>query len=327
MESGLGDCAIRARRGGNLKVLITCPPLARKIDFFKPLMEKKGWEIFCPPIVQVLPESELLELLPQFDGWIMGDDPANRKVLSAGRQGRLKAAIKWGIGVDNVDFEACKDLKISITNTPGQFGNEVADVALGMILMLGRSLHEIDQAVRRGEWLKIRGHSFVGKKAGVVGFGDIGKQLAKRLQAIGMEVHAYDPAFKPASDLDIKNLNWPQGIETLDYLALTCNLNSSNYHLINETILKTCRQGMIVINVARGPLIDEPSLVKALQSGHVAGAGLDVFEIEPLPASSPLREMKNVVLGSHNGSNTDEAVIRASLQAIDKLDSFLKESS
>ena len=308
-----------------MKILVTCVPMARKIDFFEPLMKEKGWEVVVPPIVQILSEAQLVELLPQFDGWIIGDDPANRTVFTAGKKGRLKAAIKWGVGIDNVDFDACKDLKIPVTNIPGQFGNEVADVGLGMILMLGRSLHEIDRSVRNGNWLKVRGQSFVGKKAGILGFGDIGRQMAKRLLAIGMDVQVYDPLFQKAAGIDVKDLVWPQEIENLDYLVLTCSLNQGNRHIINAGVLEKCRPGIVIVNVARGPLIDEPALILALQNQHVGGACLDVFEIEPLDVSSPLQKMKNVVLGSHNGSNTEEAVIRTSLKAIEKLETFLKE--
>ena len=127
------------------KILVTCPPMLRMIDEFRPIFAKAGVEITTPDVVQTLTVPELKELVPQHDGWIIGDDPATREVFEAGKQGRLRAAVKWGIGVDNVDFAACKDLGIPIINTPNMFGAEVADVAMCYVLALARETFLIDR--------------------------------------------------------------------------------------------------------------------------------------------------------------------------------------
>ena len=122
-----------------------------------------GLELVPAVVTQTLSETELIELLPQFDGWIIGDDPATQQVFEAGLRGSLKAAVKWGIGVDNVDFRACEALGIPITNTPGMFGGEVADVAVGYVIALARHTVEIDRSVREGSWPKPRGLSLAGR--------------------------------------------------------------------------------------------------------------------------------------------------------------------
>ena len=160
------------------RILVTCPPMLGMFEAFEPLARKLGLELVPAEVTQVLSEVELIELLPDFDGWIIGDDPATQRVFEAGHRGSLKAAVKWGIGVDNVDFKACKILGIPITNTPGMFGAEVADVAVGYVIALARHTVEIDRGVRDGAWPKPRGISLANRTVAVVGYGDIGRNTA-----------------------------------------------------------------------------------------------------------------------------------------------------
>lgn len=305
-------------------VLVTCPPMLGQFDRFVDFAAEQGLKLHAAQVTQTLSEDELCGLLPNYDGWIIGDDPATRRVFETAQKGRLTAAVKWGIGVDNVDFAACKDLGIPITNTPMMFGAEVADVATGFVIGLARELFLIDRSVRAGGWVKPAGISLVGRRAGVVGLGDIGRNTVTRLQALGLQVVAYDPGVD--GDLGIAGLEraaWPEALEGLDFLVFTCALNQHNLHMLNAETLARCKPGIRIVNVARGPLIDEPALIAALQSGHVHSAGLDVFEEEPLPMDSPLRDMERCIFGTHNGSNTVDGVIRASHEAINRLAGFL----
>ncbi len=161
-----------------MKVLVTCPPMLGMIDSFRPIFAQHGVEVTAPKVVQTLSVAELKELVPRHDGWIIGDDPATREVFAAGKQGNLKAAVKWGIGVDNVDFQACKELDIPIINTPNMFGGEVADIAMGYVIALARETFEIDRSVREFGWPKPRGISLSEKTAALIGYGDIGKNAA-----------------------------------------------------------------------------------------------------------------------------------------------------
>ncbi|MDO5371199.1 phosphoglycerate dehydrogenase [Paracoccus sp. (in: a-proteobacteria)] len=305
-------------------VLVTCPPMLGQIDRFMDYAAGRGLRLHPAQVTQTLSVEELVALLPGYDGWIIGDDPANRTVFQAGRAGRLRAAVKWGIGVDNVDFEACRELGIPITNTPQMFGAEVADVATAFTIGLARQLFLIDRGVRAGGWPKPAGISLTGRRAAVVGLGDIGRNTVTRLQALGLTVTAYDPGVE--GDAGIPGLvraAWPEGVEDQDFIVFTCALNRHNHHMLNAEVLGRCKEGVRIVNVARGPLIDEAALIAALQSGRVHSAALDVFEIEPLPEGSPLRGMERVILGTHNGSNTIDGVIRASHAAIDHLARFL----
>lgn len=307
-----------------MKVLVTCPPMLGMIDTFLPVFEKHGLEVTAPEVVQILSVEELKDLVPLHDGWIIGDDPATREVFAAGKAGRLKAAVKWGIGVDNVDFAACKELNIPITNTPNMFGGEVADIAVGYVIALARETFQIDDGVRQGKWPKPRGISLSGKTVALIGLGDIGTNVARRLIAAGMRIIGYDPVAQTLGDLvQVERAGWPDRIEEADFIVITCALTASSRHMVNSELLTKAKAGVRVVNVGRGPVIDEPALEDALKTGKVYSAALDVFEAEPLPTESYLRTHPRCIFGSHNASNTSDAVERTSLIAIDKLCSFL----
>ena len=305
-------------------VLVTCPPMLGQIDRFVAPARERGMHLHPADVTQTLSEAELQSLLPEYDSWIIGDDPATRTVFEAGKGGRLRAVVKWGIGVDNVDFAACRDLGLPVTNTPTMFGAEVADVATAYVIGLARDLFLIDRGVRAGEWPKPAGISLGGKRAGVVGLGDIGARLARRLRALDMEVVGYDPGVTAQDGpAGVERADRPEGNDALDDVVFTCALTERNRHMLDAGALARARDGLRVVNVARGPLIDEGALIEALRTGPVHAAALDVFETEPLPMDSPLRDMARCILGTHNGSNTVDAVIRASTAALDHMAAFL----
>jgi D-3-phosphoglycerate dehydrogenase len=308
-----------------MKILVSCPPMLGMLDEFLPFAATMGLTLVPAKVTQTLSEEDLMAQLPHYDGWIIGDDPATRRVFEAGKSGKLKAAVKWGIGTDNVDFDACKELNIPVINTPLMFGKEVADVALGYIIGLARQLFFIDREVRLNHaWPKPAGTSLAGKKIAVVGLGDIGSNLVKRLIACDMVVTGYDPSSITFAE-NILRRSWPEDIEYQDFIVFTCSLNDATFHMLNSRALSLCKDGIFIINVARGPLIDESALINALKSGKVKAAALDVFEEEPLPQNSKLKDMPSCIFGTHNGSNTKEAVIRASHIAIERMHKFLSD--
>jgi D-3-phosphoglycerate dehydrogenase len=302
-----------------LRILLTCPPMIGAIDSLRDEFARRGAEVFIPTFRQTLSESELIDLVPQYDGWIIGDDPATANVFAAGRAGRLRAAVKWGVGTDNVDFVGATAAGFDVANTPGMFSEEVSDVAVAYLLGLARELFVIDRGVRAGSWPKPSGSSLSRKTVALAGFGNIGRATARKLLAFGMKVIAYDPYFQLDPALDVENAAWPERLEEADFVVLTCALTDSSRHMINPQTLDRMKPGVRIVNVGRGPLIDEPALIAALESGHVASAALEVFEEEPLPEASPLRGFDRCIFGSHNSSNTKEAVHRASLKAIEIL--------
>lgn len=308
-----------------MKVLLTCPPMIGQIDRFRPAFETKGVEIIIPKnFVQSLSEERLMEILPTVDGWIIGDDLASRRVFEAGKKGIFKAAVKWGIGIDNVDINAAKQLGIPISNTPYMFGGEVADLAVAYTIALARYTHFIDKEIRQGNWAKPAGISLAGKTVALVGFGDIGKSIAKRLFAMDMVLNIYDPYTKDKERYsDYNFFSFPEKLEEGDFVVLACALTPENKHIINQKTLIKMKDGVRIVNVSRGGLIDETALVTAIQSKKVHSIALDVFEVEPLPMDSPLRQFDNAIFGSHNGSNTIDGVIRASKKAMSLLFEFL----
>jgi D-3-phosphoglycerate dehydrogenase len=308
-----------------MKVLVTCPPMLRRIDEFRSIFAEKDIELILPNVVQTMTEEELIEILPSCDGWIIGDDPATKLVFESGKAGNLKAAVKWGVGVDNVDFSACKELNIPIINTPNMFGAEVATVAVSYVLGLARQTYFIDREIRKGNWAKPAGRSLKDKVVALIGFGDIGKASARFLKAFDMKINVYDP-FAHRSEYDEKNYHFysfPEKLQEADYVVITCALNDSTRNMINESSIALMKNGVNIVNVSRGGIIDESALLNEIKSGKIEAVALDVFENEPLPLTSPFVEMDNCILGSHNGSNTIEGVQRASLQAINYLFDFL----
>ena len=309
------------------------------IENYKDLFEKYNLEFYCPKFTQVLTVEELINLVPKYDGWIIGDDPANRIVFEEGKKGKLKAAVKWGVGVDNVDFEACKELNIPITNVPNVFGEEVSDVAIGLLLNLTRKLHDIDRETKKGNWYKPAGNSLTGKKACLIGFGDIGRSTARKLLAFNLDVYVSDPGFEKVDgkiicnynkDIIVPNIlqdvsitNLDDALNESDFIVITCALNKFTKHLINkENILKS-KKGVKIINVARGPVVKEDDVIELLENEFISALGTDVFEIEPLPLDSKLRNFPQNFYGSHNGSNTIEAVDNTSHIAINQITKFL----
>lgn len=302
------------------KVLITCTQLQQTIDLYKSHFIEHEIEFEMPHVTQKLNESDLLEIINQFDGVIAGDDEFTARVLEKGK--RLKVIAKWGVGIDGIDMEAAKRLGIHVYNTPNVFNDEVADIVIGYIILLARQLHKIDQSVHEGKWLKIQGISLAGKTLGIIGMGSIGRAVARRAAASGMNLIGYDVA--PIDNTFIKETGIQMRIldellQNSDFITLNCNLTSSNCSMIGQREFALMKTGAFIINTARGPLINEEALVQALRDGKVAGAALDVFKEEPLLLDSPLRDFNNCIFGSHNSSNTCEAVIRTNELAIHNL--------
>lgn len=293
------------------RVLISCHHLQKKIDAYRDVFASNGIDIELPPSTQQLNEPDLLEIIDRFDGVIAGDDQFTGRVLE--KAGKLKILVKWGVGVDAIDLAAASRLGIPVRNTPNVFGDEVADVTMGYILLLARKLHLMDRSVREGGWLKIQGMTLRDKTAGIIGFGDIGRSLARRVRAHGMKVKVYDVVTVKPETLAETGATQDTLDDLLagsDIVALCCNLTPANRHMIAAGQFALMKKGSFLVNTARGPLVDEPALAAALRDGTLAGAALDVFEEEPLPPGSPLRTFEGCIFGTHNGSNTLEAVKR-----------------
>jgi D-3-phosphoglycerate dehydrogenase len=302
------------------RVLITCRQMQNCIDEFRPRLDEYELELVLPEIVQQPSEESLIEIIGGFDGMIAGDDPLSARVLDHAR--RMRIIAKWGVGIDGIDLDAAKERGIVVVNTPGVFGGEVADVAIGYMVMLARQLHRIDASVKAGGWFKHEGRSLGGMVLGIAGFGSIGQAVAERGKGFGMRVVAHDiadAADATARDMGVAMLRRDELFAESDFVVLCSPLTPETRHMVSTSTLDLMRPASFLINVARGPLVDEAALVQALESGRVAAAALDVFEDEPLPAHSGLRRFEQCVFGSHNASNTREGVLRTSAQAVENL--------
>ena len=304
-----------------LRIVVTCPPMQRTAEEWLPSLTERGIAVEIPQVTQHVSRADLERILPTCDGIIAGDEPLDRALLASAAP-RLRVISRWGVGIDNVDLQAAGELGIEVRNTPAAFADEVADVAIGYMIMLARHLHAIDAGVRAGEWPKPQGVSLAGRTLGIVGLGAIGRAVAKRGLAMGMTVVGTDPTRQAAAaavELGVHLLALDDVIATADVLSLNLPMSPANHHLLDADRVARMKPGAFLVNTARGPLVDEVALVDALSSGRIAGAALDVFETEPLPAHSPLRGLPNVILGAHNASNTAEAVRRVNRLAIDNL--------
>ena len=312
------------------KILLTCPPMIGMVDEFAQDFAAAYFDVTIPELSQEMTEDALCEIIGDFDGWIIGDDPATRKVIEAGVNGRLKACMRWGVGTNNVDFNAFKKHNVPIENTPGVFGREVADLACHYVTALARKTYDIDRNVKKGKWHKPIGRSLWATRALIVGMGDIGKNLAKRLYAHDIDVHFHDPfvSQEQAGSACLK-ASWPEALGSVDFVIFTAPLTDDTYHMFNDDALSCLKLGAKIINVGRGPLIDEQALIKGLSQNIIESAALDVFETEPFSTiyhSELLHFEDRLILGSHNGSNTQEAVANVSRLCINKLAGMLNKA-
>jgi D-3-phosphoglycerate dehydrogenase len=234
----------------------------------------------------------------------------------------LKVLSKWGTGIDSIDQEACRRLGIAVCNSPNAFSEPVADSVLGYMLNFARRLPWMDRVMRKGQWTKMPSIALRECTLGVIGVGNVGKAVVRRATAFGMRVLGNDLVDMPfdfLTETRIDMVSKEELLQQADFVSLNCTLNPTSFHLISENEFVLMKHNAVIINTARGPIIDEPALIRALQSEQIAGAALDVFETEPLPAESPLLEMDNVMLSPHNSNSSPEAWERVHQNTVQNL--------
>ncbi len=290
-------------------ILLSAPYMIPEYPRFRPVFDAYGLRVIIPDVKERLEEDELLQYAGQIDGAICGDDRFTARVLQASAP-RLKVISKWGTGVDSIDRDTAARLGIQVRNTPNAFTDPVADTVLGYILAFARGLPWLDQAMKAGRWEKRVGYALNERTLGVIGVGNIGRAVLRRARAFGMrllgnDIRPIDPAF--VREVGVTMVPLERLLAESDFISLNCDLNPTSYHLINAETLAHVKPGAVLINTARGPIVDEAALVQALREGRLAGAALDVFEQEPLPPDSPLRTMPNVLLAPHNANASPRA--------------------
>lgn len=318
--------------GSKFTVLLTAKPMINRLNNYIDRIKESGVDLIVPEFEQVVSQKELEEIVPTVDLWIIGDEEAQLPLLSKGAEGKLRTVLKWGVGMDAIDTDAATHLGIHVENTPGVFAEEVSDIAVGYLLMLARHLHTIDREMHRGVWHKGRGMSLTGKKVLIAGMGSIGRATIRKLSVFGLDLYGWDPNCTEEYP-EFFNLVKSTGVKLVDslisnqydFVIACCALNDRTYHLFNDSFFEK-QSNLYLINVSRGPVVEESALVKALEDERVVGAALDVFEEEPLPKESLLRKY-NCIFGSHNGSNTNEGVDKVSNLVLDKLDTIRSTST
>lgn len=290
-----------------MRILITAPYFQPVVEQYRRLFDARGCELVIPPVKERLSEDELLPLVGDVVGVICGDDQWTERVLMAAP--KLKVLSKWGTGIDSIDLDAAARLGIAVRNTPGAFNEPVADQVLGYILAFARRVPWITGELRNGGWSKQPCVSLQGRTLGVIGVGNTGKAVVRRAKAFEMRLLGNDIVDMPPefiAETDIQMVNKQTLLMQSDFVSLNCTLNPTSHHIIGASELALMKRTAVLVNCARGPLVDEPALAKALENKAIAGAGLDVFEIEPLPIDSPLRKMDSVLLSPHNANSSPE---------------------
>ena len=302
-------------------ILLTAPYMLPFVERFKPTFEKYGLDLIVPDVRERMEEADLLSYAGQFDGAICGDDRYTERAIAACAP-RLKVISKWGTGVDSIDASACSRYGVTLCRTPNAFTTPVADSVLGYMLAFARRQPWMDREMKSGKWEKIPGKTLSECTLGVVGVGNVGKAVVRRARAFGMQVYGtdivdIDHVFVGESGIQMTDL--PTLLSNSDFVSINCDLNPSSHHLMNADTFALMKPTAVLINTARGPVVQESALIAALQSGRIAGAALDVFEFEPLPLESPLLQMDNVMLAPHNSNSSPAAWERVHWNTIKNL--------
>lgn len=283
-------------------------------------MRVAGYEVVQNATGKTLDEEQMREFCADADGLLVGIDPVTRRVLEGAP--RLKAISKYGAGLDNVDLAAAEELGIKVERAAGTNAVSVAELTVGLFFALARGIVPAASSVKNGGWARTRGVELLGKTAGVLGLGNIGRETARMAKGLGMRVAGYDPVVSAGdaglAKLDVELLGMEEVIQSADFLTLHLPLTDGTKGLMGEDRLKMMKPTAFLVNTSRGELVDEEALLDALRSGRLAGAASDVFSKEP-PGSHPLLALDSFILTPHIGAYTAEATRRMAETAVENL--------
>ncbi len=273
-------------------------------------------------------EKEILPIIHKYDGIICGDDEITRNVIIKGKKGKLKVISKYGIGLDKVDLKAAKEFDIPVTNTPGVNHITVAEHVLALLFTYYKNIHFEYNITKQNKWQRLIGHEIFGKNIGILGLGRIGKELAIRASALGMNVYATDIS-KDEDFIKKNNIKWGESINDLipliDILSLNMPLTNETKEIIDKSIFDKCNKRVIIVNTARAGLINLENLIEALKNKKISAYLTDVLEDEPMIQNHPLLKFDNVIITPHIGSRTYESVERQGTMAVENLMRILFE--
>lgn len=305
------------------RVLLTTTSFQDTPGIHHGMLDKAGFEIVRER--GPLSEARMLELAGQFDAYLCGDDAMTRAVIQKSLP-RLKVISKYGIGLDKIDLKAAGDLKVPVLFTPGVNHTTVAEHTFALLLSAVRNVVTEANYTAKGQWKRITGNEICGKTMAIVGFGRIGKEVAIRAKAFGLKLIGYgnywDEDF--ARWYDITRVeNFDDVLRQADFISLHTKLTPQTKHLINATNIKLMKKGAVIVNCARGEILELSALVDALKSNHLLAYAADVLDQEPPPPDHPLLGLPNVIITPHIGSRTHESVQRQASCAVENLTLFL----
>lgn len=296
------------------RVLIASRSLRRIPGEHRTVLAAAGCDVVDAPGGQRLDGEAMARLIPNMDGVIVGTDEVSAQVIEAGN--RLKVVSKYGVGLDAIDLQAASTAGVIVTYTPGTSQVAVAELALGLMFALARSIPQHNQIVKSGGWRRIAGIELTGKTLGIIGLGRNGIEVAKRAHGLEMDVLYYDPVRRP----DLEAQGWlvyaplQRLLGRADFVTLHCPFTASTANLIGEAELRAMKATAYLINTARGEIVDEEALARALQNGWIAGAASDAFHREP-PVASPLLGLDSFLACPHAGGATRESQRNTAIMA------------
>ncbi len=276
-----------------------------------------------------LSEQQVLDLVKTgggFDGFLNGDDIITAKVIDASLP-RLRVIAKYGIGLDSIDVKYATEKKIPVLFTPGVNHTTVAEHAFGLMIGLAKHFWPHLSSVKKGQWKRITGSELAGKKIGIIGLGRIGKEVVIRANAFGMTSIAFDRYFDDefAAKYNVEKAKTAEEVlQKADVVSLHMNLDDTNRGYINKDRIELMKKGALLINTARGGLVNEGDIADACRTGRLGGYGGDVLDHEPIKAPHPFQEIDNILITPHVGSRTFESVERQAMRATQNIVNFLK---
>ncbi|MEM1558519.1 MAG: phosphoglycerate dehydrogenase, partial [Thermoproteota archaeon] len=269
-------------------------------------------------------DEELRKILAEYDGIVLGTDKITREVLTG--DVRVRIIARHGVGVDNIDLQAATEKRIVVTYTPSANAESVAEHTIGLMLALSRRIVEAHMLMKSGGWSRFEliGFDLKDRTLGIIGLGSIGSRVAEIAKTFGMRILAYDPFVdrSKADRLGVELTSLEAVLKESDFVSIHASLTSETRGLIGERELRLMKPTAFLVNTARGAIVDENALVKALRENWIAGAALDVYSEEPLPREHPLRKMENTILTPHIASYTYEAIRKTDEMVLEALETF-----
>ena len=306
-----------------MKILITPRSFGKSDPTVFKRLEDEGYELVLNTTGNILTKDDMKKLLADCDGLILGVDPVDADVIAAAP--RLRAISKYGVGVDNIDLAACESRGIRVSRAQGSNTQAVADYAFALMMATARKVVPIDAACRQGNWSKIVTADIYGKTLGIIGMGAIGRAVAERARGFSMKLLGYDVFWndEAAEKAGVRRAELSEIYSQCDFISLHVPLTEQTRNMISVKQLAMMKNTAILINTARGGLIDEDALLEALKNGSIYGAGIDAFAQEP-PENEQWFTLDNVVMGAHCAASTTGAVAEMGNMAADNLIAALR---